>query len=109
MTPVELAGRDRQIMQLIARFRQATSRQVHQLILSDTASRTPTDRALKRLADQKFLHRVERRTVGGARGGSGQFCYSLGRRGFYMFYEGEFRPWRTVNYHALAILDATSS
>lgn len=48
---------------------------------------------------------IERRLVGGNHGGSGQFVYSLGRRGFYTFYTGRFNPIRSVRYHTLAIVD----
>jgi hypothetical protein len=45
--------------------------------------------------------------VGGAGGGSGQYVYSLGRRGFFTLRDGgEYRRTRTVNYHTLAIADA---
>ncbi len=102
---VDLTGRDRLIVQLIARFKQASSRQVHELLFPHVTY-TPADRALKRLTERGYLTRIERRTVGGSRGGSGQYVYGLGRRGFYMHFEGRFIPPRTVNYHALAILDS---
>jgi hypothetical protein len=44
--------------------------------------------------------------VGGAQGGSGQYVYGLGRRGFYVFYEGRYNPARVVNFHALAVANA---
>src|SRR4051794_6783416 len=102
---LDLSGRDRLIVQLIARFKQASSRQVHELLFP-TVSYTPADRALKRLTERGYLTRIERRTVGGSRGGSGQYVYGLGRRGFYLHYDGRFIPPRSVNYHALAILDS---
>jgi hypothetical protein len=106
VTDLSLTGRDRQIVALIARFKQASSRQVHELLFTGV-SYTPADRALKRLTDRGYLTRIERRTVGGSRGGSGQYVYGLGRRGYFMHYDGgSFRPGRVVNYHALAILDA---
>jgi hypothetical protein len=43
--------------------------------------------------------------AGGARGGSGQYVYSLGRRGFYQYFEGGYSAARSVNYHTLAIVD----
>src|SRR5947209_6452814 len=94
MTTTDLAGRDRHIVQLVARFKQATSKQIHELLFSSNASRTPADVALKRLTTRGYLHRIERRTVGGSRGGSGQYVYSLGRRGFFMFFEGRYSPAR---------------
>src|SRR3954470_16863870 len=102
--PPDLTGRDFAVVQLIAQFKQASSRQVHELLFSDV-SYTPADRTLRRLTDRGYLTRIERRAVGGSRGGSGQYVYGLGRRGFYLFYDGRFNPARTVNYHALAILD----
>jgi hypothetical protein len=57
------------------------------------------------LVEAKYLHRVEHRMVGGSQGGSGQWVYSLGKRGYYMHYEGRYSPDRRVNYHALAIAD----
>src|SRR3954447_10297306 len=101
---LDLSGRYRLIVQLIVRFKQASSRQVHELLFP-TVTYTPGDRALKRLTDRRSLARIEGRTVGGSRGGSGQYVYGLGRRGFYMHFDGRFSPPRTVNYHALAILD----
>lgn len=102
---LDLSPRDASIVTLIARFRQASSRQVHELLFHDL-SHTPADRALKRLTDLHYLARIERRTVGGARGGSGQYVYTLGRRGFYLHFDGSFSVGRTVNYHGLAVLDA---
>lgn len=102
---LDLSGRDRLVVQLIARFKQASSRQVHELLFPGV-SYTPADRTLKRLTQAGYLTRIERRTVGGSRGGSGQYVYGLGRRGFYMHYDGRFSPPRSVNYHALAVLDS---
>lgn len=101
---LELAGRDRQIVQAVARFKQLSSSQIRKLIFH-TSSHTPLDRALHRLTNQQFLIRIERRIVGGSRGGSGQYCYALGRRGYYMRFGGGFRPDRVIRYHTLAIAD----
>ena len=61
---------------------------------------------MRRLVDRGYLLPVERRLVGGSRGGSGQVAYTLGRRGWFLMHEGEpYRVWRTINYHALAIAD----
>ena len=100
----ELADRDRRIVQVIARYGQASSKQIKQLFFTDVSS-TPVDRALRRLVAGHYLIRIERRIVGGARGGSGQYVYSLGRRGFFMFFTGRFTPARTIRYHSLAIVD----
>lgn len=102
---LDLSDRDRAIVALVARFKQAASSHIHELLFHNSNSLTPTNRALLRLTQRGYLTRIERRLVGGSRGGSGQYCYQLGRRGFYLFFDGRFSPWRTVNYHALGILD----
>lgn len=103
--PPSISGRDLSIVQLVARFRQMSSAQIHSLLFSELASHTPCDRALRRLVSDGYLHRIERRMVGGAKGGSGQYVYSLGRRGFFMHFEGRYSPARSVNYHSIAIGD----
>lgn len=100
----ELSSRDAAIIRLVSRLKLVTTNHVHELLFS-TSSRTPIDRAMRRLTEQGFLHRVERRLVGGSRGGSGQYCYGLGRRSFYMHHTGRYSPVRTVQHHALAIAD----
>lgn len=103
---VDVAGRDLDVVRLIARFKQASSRQVHELLFHDRTYK-PADRALKRLTTHQLLHRIERRMVGGARGGSGQYVYALGRRGWVNFYGAAgYSVKHTVDYHALAIVDA---
>lgn len=101
-----LDGRDRAVVHLVARFHQAASAQIHELVFSDLASKTPYDRALRRLAAGNYLARIERRVVGGSRGGSGQYVYQLGRRGYFLHYTGRYNPSRAVNYHSLAVLDS---
>lgn len=102
---MEISPRDRKIVELVARFRQISAAQVKTLLFDDV-SRSMADRALRRLVDQQFLSRVERRTVGGVRGGSGVFVYVLGRRGYYQYFTGRFVVPRAVDYHCLAIVDA---
>lgn len=100
-----LSARDRAVIRLVAYFRQLTALHLQTLLFHDITSRTPVHRTLRRLTDLGYLQRIEHRLVGGSRGGSGQYVYQLGSRGFYMHGEGKWRPWRTVNYHALAIAD----
>jgi hypothetical protein len=101
---IELPDRDRRIVQLVARYGQASSKQIKQLLFHDV-SNAPLERALRRLVSSQHLIRIERRIVGGARGGSGQFVYALGRRGFFMYFTGRFTSARTIRYHSLAIVD----
>jgi hypothetical protein len=100
-----VAPRDSAIVQLVARFKQASSRQIHDALFYNVSSHTPSDRALKRLVDSGYLTRIERRLVGGTRGGSGQYCYALGRKGYFSYFDGRYSPARAINYHSLAILD----
>lgn len=101
-----LDSRHGSIVQLVAKFKQLSSAHVQELLFHEHASRTPCDRALKRLVQAQYLVRIERRMVGGAKGGSGLYVYALGRRGFYTHFDGPFNPPRSVNYHSIAIADA---
>ena len=98
-------ARDRQIVQLVARFRQAAASDIAALVFADTASRTPCDRALRRLTERRYLRRIERRAIGGRRGGSGQYVYQLGPLGHAQFGTGRYIPQRVINYHSLTILE----
>lgn len=99
--------RDRQITLLIGQFGQLTSGQIKKLLFHDLASSTPTYRALERLTARKYLARIERRMVGGNGAGSGQYVYQLGSKGWELCKrEGRYWPFRSVNYHTLAIGDA---
>src|SRR5688572_9185610 len=73
--PPGLSGRDRLIVQLIARFKQASPSQLHEVLFHDLTYK-PLYRALNRLSTARaphrpYLTRIERRTVGGSHGGSG--------------------------------------
>jgi len=101
---VALGGRDLAVVNAVARFKQLSATHIRELLFADV-SKTPSDRALRRLVDMQYLRRIERRMVGGARGGSGQYVYTLGAKGFYMYSTGRYNPARVVNYHSIAIAD----
>lgn len=101
-----LHTRDTQILRLISRFRQCSSKQISTLLFHSSGSPTSQKRALDRLVARGYLARVEHRLVGGVRGGSGQYVYQLGRAGWYTYQGGNYSPRRTVDYHALAIVEA---
>ena len=101
-----LDGRDRRVVELVARFNQLSSSHIQKLIFTDVASNTPCDRVLKRLAERGYLARIERRNVGGSRGGSGQYVYQLGRHGHTLYKQNRYIPARSINYHSLTIADA---
>lgn len=99
-----LLPRDLRVIQLVARFGQLSANHIRELLFSDVTA-APANRSLRRLTEAGYLHRIERRLVGGARGGSGQYVYELGNRGHYLLYEGRYEPSRNVRFHALAIAD----
>ena len=97
--------RDAAVIQLVTRFRQLTASHIRELLFAHLASHTPCDRTLRRLVDQQFLMRLEFRRPGGSDGGSGHYVYQLGREGHKQYRKGAFKPWSTINRHALAIAD----
>jgi hypothetical protein len=105
MTSMGIDGRDRRIVGLVARFGQLASSHVDVLVFRENKSRNPCHVALRRLTERGYLARIERRTVGGRRGGSGVFVYQLGPLGWELYREGRYRPRRAIDYHALAIAD----
>jgi hypothetical protein len=79
--------------------------QIRKLLFFGQRSKTPLDRALKRLTDTGYLARLGR-LVGGFGGGSGQYVYQLGRKGWQYFGKGGgYRPLRAVDYHTLTIAE----
>jgi len=106
ISAAEPSARDRLVIQYVAKFKQLSAFHISSLVFHELTTRTPTYRSLNRLVSQNYLHRIERRIVGGAKGGSGQYVYSLGRRGFYMHFTGRYDPARNVRFHDLAIADA---
>lgn len=101
-------GRDYSVVQLVARFKQVTAKQVHELLFSQVSTPKPCQRSLQRLMQRGFLTRIEHRIVGGAKGGSGQYVYMLAPTGHYLMSEGPYRRRTTIDYHALAIVDTYS-
>lgn len=101
-----LQERDSQILRLVARFRQVSSKQITTLLFHSSGSPTSQKRCLDRLLRLGYLARVEHRLVGGVKGGSGQYVYQLGRLGWAQYFGTPYSPRRTVDYHALAVVDA---
>jgi hypothetical protein len=101
-----ISDRDRQLIRLADYFSQLSTSQFLALAFAESQSRTSCDRALKRLVDDRYLAKVEkRRSVGGARGGSGEYVYQLGPAGWVICKrEGRYNR-KAVDYHALAIVD----
>lgn len=100
--------RDLEIIRLVSGFGQLAGGHIRALVFADNLSDTPCARALARLTDGGYLHRVERRMVGGNGAGSGQYVYGLGVNGYRVMTPrgGKFTPARQVKPHTLAVADA---
>jgi hypothetical protein len=100
-----LSARDQAVVELVGRFRQLERRQIGALRFAGLASQTPLDRTLKRLVERQYLARLPR-LVGAHGGGSAQYVYQLGRRGWKLLGKpGTYWPFRSANLHTLAIAD----
>lgn len=95
--------RDLTVVQLVAQFDQLSSQHIRQLVFHDTKSDNPADRSLSRLVERRMLARIERRLVGGSRGGSGQYVYILGLEGHKMFRSGRYIPTRVHHPHTMSV------
>lgn len=102
-----MTDRDRQIILAVERFGQLTTGHIRGLFFKGL-SNTPSDRALLRLTQRKYLARIERPLAGGNKGGSGQYVYQLGSKGWtdVCRIEKRYWPYRATNPHMLAIADA---
>lgn len=78
---MQLNQRDLDIIQRVALFGWLSSKQIRAIFFSSLSSHTPYDRTMKRLFEEHYLGRIERRLIGGKRGGSGQYIYKLGTQG----------------------------
>ena len=104
---MNISPRDGRILRLVGRFGQATSKQISDVEFSTNKSTSPVGSVLLRLTKTGLLKRLSPRTVGGWAGGSGQYVYQLGPKGWlYMRREGKYTPYRSIDMHRLAIVDA---
>ena len=102
-----LSDRDRRLTQYVAAFGQLTTAQARELIFTGMKSRTSCDNRLRSLVKQGYLSRIERhRLAGGAKGGAGQYAYTLGYRGHHMYFDGEYRKQRNLDYHQVLVVDS---
>lgn len=100
-----LSPRDRQVVELVGRFRLMTAEQIRSVVFGGLASKTPADRALMRLTAAGYLARLAR-FVGGFGGGSGCYVYQLGRAGWrFTGKGGGYRPLRVADVHTLTVTE----
>ncbi|MFI1354870.1 replication-relaxation family protein [Streptomyces sp. NPDC020898] len=101
---MELSARDMEVVRVVGRFYQLASSHVATLLFPDTTG-TPVDRTLARLVRLEALNRIGRRATG-PQGGAGAYVYQLGARGWWLLgREGRYRPYRSINHHALRVAD----
>jgi hypothetical protein len=104
--PTRLSPRDRDVVNLVAKFKQLRADHIAESLFHGLASGTPLDRSLKRLVAGKYLARIARRLLGGHGGGSEQYVYHLGRQGWRLVGKaGAYWLPRKVNEHTLHIAD----
>lgn len=103
---MSIPDRELHIIRLVNEFGQASTAQILALVFPRAKSRTSADRVLRRLVRDGYLDRVERRrSIGGARGGSGEYVYSLGSSGWRLCKRAGRYSRKAIDYHKLAILD----
>lgn len=102
-----LQPRDTRIVAFVARFRQVSTQHVRDAFFAEHRSPTQPKVVMKRLVKQGLLKRVERPTVGGANGGSGQYVYYLARHGWELAGRPTKNPPRygAIHYDWLAVAD----
>jgi hypothetical protein len=102
-----LSSRDLDVLRLVARLKRVPSNHLYELAFTSTRPTMYT--VLDRLVANHYLRRSERRFVGDADGGSGQYVYALGRAGWATFFPDEpYRGGAVLNretLHTLAVAD----
>lgn len=111
---VEIELRELELIRLVARFGQLSTKHIQALIFHKLVSTNSMYKTLDRLIEARQLARIERRLAGGSRGGSGQHCIQLGLEGWKLMqaanpddprYQKRWQPMRAINHHSLAIAD----
>ena len=102
---MQLPATDREIVQLVGRFKQLTTDHIKRLVYPGQLH-NPQQRTINRLLQNKLLARVNERLPGGARGGSQMYVYQLGSQGRKLYGSGRRGHSIVINQHALAIADA---
>lgn len=102
---MQLSNRHLTIIKYIAVFGYLGSRHIKALVFHDLASKTSFDRDIKKLRDGRYVDGVERRLIGGANAGSGQFVYRLGPEGRKLLPDARKAPYLSEIQHALMIVD----
>ncbi|MEV0360106.1 replication-relaxation family protein [Nocardia sp. NPDC050697] len=101
-----ISPRDDRILRQVLRFGQLGAGHIRELEFYGLKSDTSADNVLKRLVGNGLLARVERRSFGGYRGGSGQYIYQLGVKGYrYLDRMDARHNYRVQKRHMLGLAD----
>lgn len=101
---MQIPARDREIVQLVGRFKHLSTSQIKRLVYPDQAHE-PQRRAIDRLLRDKLLARVNQRMPGGNQAGSQMYIYQLGSQGRKLYQFGRRGHSIAVDHHALAVAD----
>jgi hypothetical protein len=102
---MRLLDRDLLTIKYVNLFSQLTSQHIQSLVFPDVQSMNPLYRCLKRLQADDYLAPIERRLIGGTKGGGSQYVWQLGVAGWRMCREGRYLPARSIRFHTLAVAD----
>lgn len=102
-----LTNRDYEIVVSVGRFGRMLTGQIRDLHFQENSSKNACYRRLKILVRRKFLIVTERPLIGGNKGGSGQYVFSLGIEGKKLFDRGFYQKPRVRDVqHTLMGVDA---
>lgn len=99
------SNRQLNIIQLVATFGYVKSKHIQALLFHNLSSHTPYGRDINELVGGHYIDRVQRRFIGGANAGSGQYVYKLGTEGRRMLPDARKAPYISEVDHALMIAD----
>lgn len=103
---MNISPRDVRILRMVGRFGLVTSEQIRVIEFAENRSKSPSSAVLLRLTNAGLLRRLSPRTVGGWSGGSGQYVYQLGSKGWaFLRREGRYTPLRSIDMHRIAIAE----
>jgi len=100
MSMTTIDERDYQILLLIYRFKQLTAHHIQSIL---SLSKNPCYKSLNRLKANGYIYALEQPLVGGARGGSSQYVWSIAPAGWKILTDNPYRPARSINYHTLEV------
>lgn len=102
---MNLLERDAEFLRFLARHPMATSKQIMAVVFRQNINPAAFRRARDRLLEDKLIIKVQNRVPGGSKGGSGPDTFRLSPLGWSIFKSGVYSQRRTIDYHALKVID----